>query len=81
MLVVVSQSDVEVWCLKGNCEFRRNGDLIYTLLELTHTSFTNSSGYGIRKANTKITVVLVDELKRFNLECDSCMDVQALYSP
>lgn len=81
ILVKVDRVNVEVWCLDGRCEITRNGESINTILPLTRSIYLNSGGYAERESNTQILFSLVDELKRFNLECNSCMSVQALYPP
>lgn len=81
MLVEKERIDIKVWCLEGKCEIMRDGESVNTILPLTRSNYFYSGGHAERESNTQILFNLVDELKRFNLECDSCMSVQALYPP
>lgn len=81
MLVENGRVDVKVWCLVGKCEMLRDGDWANTIFPLTRSTYYNNGGQAERESNTQILFSLVDDLKAFNLECDSCMDVQALYPP
>lgn len=81
MLVENGRVDVKVWCLEGVCEILRDGDWVNTILPLTRSTFFNNGIQAERGSNTQILFSLVDNLKPFNLECDSCMDVKALYPP
>ncbi len=81
ILVENGRVDVKVWCLVGQCEILRDGDWVNTILPLTRSTFFSNGGQAERESTTQILFGLVDDLKTFNLECDSCMDVKALYPP
>jgi|GEM_PF-5430923 serine/threonine protein kinase len=81
ILVESGRIDIKVWCLEGKCELLRDGEWVNTILPLTRSNYFNNGGYAERESNTQILFSLVDELKRYNLECDSCMNVKALYPP
>lgn len=81
ILVEAGRIDIKVWCLKGKCEIMRDGEWINTIIPLTRSSYFSDGGLAEIDSNTQILFGLVDELKEYNLECNSCMDVEALYSP
>lgn len=81
VLMESGRVNIKVWCLEGECEIMRDGESVNTILPLTRSEYFNNDGYAEREANTQILFSLVDELKLFNLECDSCMNVKALYPP
>ncbi len=78
MLVENGRVDVKVWCLEGGCEIMRDGEWVNAVAPLTRTTYINRKGYAEMQSNTKILPNLVADLSPFNLECDSCMDVEAL---
>jgi hypothetical protein len=81
ILVKAGRINIEVWCLEGECEIMRDGERVNIILPMTQENFFNSDGYAERESTTQILFSLIDELEGFNLECDSCMNVKALYLP
>lgn len=81
MLVENGRVEVNVWCLEGGCEIMREGEWVNIISPLTRSTYLSRKGFAEMRSNTQIFPNLVDDLNPFNLECDSCMDVQALYPP
>lgn len=81
ILVEVGRVNIKVWCLDGKCEIMRDGEWVNTILPLTRSVYLNNDGYSERESSTQILFGLVDELKQYNLACDSCMNVKALNPP
>jgi serine/threonine protein kinase len=78
MLVEATRIDITIWCLEGECEIMSNGTWKSTIETLTRSNYIDSGGGLERKSSTQIGISLVDELKRFDLECDYCVNLLAV---
>lgn len=81
ILVEVGRVNINVWCVDGQCEIIRAGESVNTVHPLTRSVYFNNDGYAEMESNTQIVSSLVDALKLYNLGCDSCINVNALYPP